>query len=63
MKLEKLQSAFSGKLILLLNSYKVAMPPDYPKSYTLAGGDWGLAVFFWETAKRKSCKSCKSCLK
>jgi len=29
------------------------MLPDYPKTYTLAEGDWGLAVFFWETAKRK----------
>jgi len=25
----------------------------YLRTYTLAGGDWGLAVFFWETAKRK----------
>jgi hypothetical protein len=53
MKLEKLQSAFSGKLILLLNSYIFAMPPDYLKTYTFAGGDWSLAVFFWKTAKRK----------
>jgi hypothetical protein len=54
MKLENLQSAFSGKLILLLNSYIVAIPPDYPKTYTLAGGDWGLAVFFWETAEKRN---------
>jgi hypothetical protein len=40
MKLEKLQSAFSGKLILLLNDYIFAMPPNYPKTYTPAEGDF-----------------------
>jgi hypothetical protein len=32
MKLEKLQSAFSGKLILLLNSYIFVTPPVYLKT-------------------------------
>jgi hypothetical protein len=42
-----------GKFIYLVNSYKFAVPPDYVKTYTFAGGDWGLGALFRRAAKRK----------